>query len=139
MKPPVSGVQPASDPQWFRRSIFYELSVRGFYDASGDGNGDLRGLIDKLDYLQWLGVDCIWLLPFYASPLRDGGYDISDFYAVHPDFGTADDAEALIEAKRNLRAEILAEHVAKVVAEMPPLTDEQCERIAGLLLAAGGE
>ena len=62
-----------------------------FFDANGDGSGDFRGLTEKLDYLQWLGIDCIWLLPFYESPLRDGGYDIADFYAVHPDYGTVED------------------------------------------------
>ena len=65
--------------------------MRGFFDGNGDGSGDFRGLIEKLDYLQWLGIDCIWLLPMYASPLRDGGYDIADYYAVHPDYGTIED------------------------------------------------
>jgi maltose alpha-D-glucosyltransferase/alpha-amylase len=74
-----------SEPLWFKRAIFYEIHIRGFYDANGDGSGDFRGLTEKLDYLQWLGIDCIWLLPFYESPLRDGGYDISDFTKVHPD------------------------------------------------------
>ena len=63
--------------------------MRGFFDSNDDGSGDLRGIPEKLDYLQWLGVDCIWLLPMYPSPLRDGGYDIADFYAVHPDYGTS--------------------------------------------------
>ena len=76
------------DPQWYRRAIFYEVLVRGFNDSSGDGTGDLRGVTEKLDYLEWLGIDCLWLLPFYSSPLKDGGYDIADFYEVHPDFGT---------------------------------------------------
>ena len=65
------------DPLWYKRAVFYEVLVRGFKDSNGDGTGDLRGLTEKLDYLQWLGVDCLWLLPIYKSPLRDGGYDIS--------------------------------------------------------------
>ncbi len=69
-----------AEPLWFKRAVFYEIHIRGFYDSNGDGSGDFRGLTEKLDYLQWLGIDCIWLLPFYRSPLRDGGYDISDFY-----------------------------------------------------------
>ena len=77
-----------SDPLWFKRAVFYEVHLRGFFDGNDDGSGDLRGLTDKLDYLQWLGVDCIWLLPMYPSPLRDDGYDIADFYDVHPDYGT---------------------------------------------------
>ena len=61
------------DPQWYKRAVFYEVLVRGFHDSNGDGTGDLRGLTSRLDYLEWLGIDCIWLLPFYQSPLRDGG------------------------------------------------------------------
>ena len=57
-----------AEPLWFKRAVFYEIHIRGFYDANGDGSGDVRGLTEKLDYLQWLGIDCIWLLPFYESP-----------------------------------------------------------------------
>src|SRR6201989_3184709 len=71
-----------ADRTWFQRAVFYEVLVRAFYDSSSDGSGDLRGLIDRRDYLQGRGVDCLWLPPFYQSPLRDGGYDISDFYRV---------------------------------------------------------
>jgi maltose alpha-D-glucosyltransferase/alpha-amylase len=87
---------PDSDPLWFRRAVYYELLVRAFADTNGDGVGDFRGLIDHLDYIEWLGVDCIWLLPFNDSPLRDGGYDISDYYAVLPDYGTVDDVRELV-------------------------------------------
>src|ERR1700694_556248 len=79
-----------SEPLWFKRAGFYEIHIRGFYDANGDGSGDFRGLTEKLDYLQWLGIDCIWLLPFYTSPLRDGGYDIAGFDKVHPDYGSVE-------------------------------------------------
>ena len=72
------------DPQWYKRAVFYEVLIRGFSDSNGDGTGDIRGVIERLDYLEWLGVDCLWLLPFYSSPLRDGGYDISDFFSVLP-------------------------------------------------------
>src|SRR5690554_6338109 len=84
------------DTDWYRRAIFYEVLVRGFNDSNGDGTGDLRGITEKLDYLEWLGVDCLWLLPFYQSPLRDGGYDISDFFTVLPEYGTVGDAAELI-------------------------------------------
>src|SRR5205085_1034 len=87
-----------SDPLWFKRAVFYEVHLRGFFDGNDDGSGDLRGLTDKLDYLQWLGIDCIWLLPMYPSPLRDGGYDIADYFSVHPDYGSVDDFKTLIEA-----------------------------------------
>lgn len=86
------------NPLWYKDAIFYELYVRAFKDSNGDGHGDLTGLIQKLNYLKELGVDCIWLLPIYPSPLKDDGYDIADFYSVHPDYGTLDDFKALIEA-----------------------------------------
>ena len=73
---------------WYKDAVFYELRVRSFCDASGDGIGDLAGLTEKLDYLQDLGVTAIWLLPFYPSPLRDDGYDIADYFSVHPSAGT---------------------------------------------------
>jgi maltose alpha-D-glucosyltransferase / alpha-amylase len=101
----------AREPLWFKRAVFYEIHIRGFFDANDDGSGDLRGLTEKLDYLQWLGVDCIWLLPLYASPLRDGGYDISDFYALHPDYGSVDDGRALIEAAHRRGIRVIADLV----------------------------
>jgi maltose alpha-D-glucosyltransferase/alpha-amylase len=73
-----SAGEESRDPLWYQRAVFYEVLIRGFADSNGDGTGDLRGLTSKLDYLQWLGIDCLWLLPIYESPLRDGGYDISD-------------------------------------------------------------
>ena len=98
----------ALDPSWYRRAVFYEVMVRGFYDANGDGSGDLGGLITKLDYLQWLGVDALWIPPFYQSPLRDGGYDVSDFTAVLPEFGTMDEFKELVTKahERNMRVVI---------------------------------
>jgi maltose alpha-D-glucosyltransferase/alpha-amylase len=92
-------------PEWYKRAIFYEVLVRAFQDSDGNGTGDLRGLASRLDYLQWLGIDCVWLPPFYASPLRDGGYDISDFRAVLPEFGTVEDFVHLLDEahKRGIR------------------------------------
>ncbi|MGI9002750.1 MAG: maltose alpha-D-glucosyltransferase [Pseudonocardia sp.] len=93
------------DHEWFKRAVFYEVLVRAFNDSNRDGTGDLRGLTEKLDYLQWLGVDCLWLPPFYDSPLRDGGYDIRDFRAVLPEFGTVEDFVHFVDEthKRNIR------------------------------------
>jgi len=95
----------ALDPQWHRRSVFYEVMVRSFMDSNGDGIGDLAGLIQKLDYLQWLGVDALWLPPFFQSPLRDGGYDVADYTAVLPEFGTVEQFRELVTKahERNMR------------------------------------
>lgn len=93
------------DPQWYRRAVFYEVMVRSFVDSNGDGSGDLAGLTSKLDYLQWLGIDALWLPPFFMSPLRDGGYDVSDFKAILPEFGTIDEFRDLVTKahERNMR------------------------------------
>ena len=90
---------------WFKNAVIYEVYVRAFYDSNGDGHGDLRGLTKKLDYLKDLGVDCLWLLPIYPSPLRDDGYDISNYYDVHPTYGTLDDFKELLDSahERGLR------------------------------------
>ena len=100
-----------AEPLWFKRAVFYEIHIRGFFDANGDGSGDVRGLTEKLDYLQWLGIDCIWLLPFYPSPLRDGGYDISDFASVNPDYGTVADVHDLIDAAHARRIRVITDLV----------------------------
>jgi maltose alpha-D-glucosyltransferase/alpha-amylase len=99
------------DPLWFKRAVFYEIHLRGFFDGNDDGSGDFLGLTDKLDYLAWLGVDCIWLLPMFSSPLRDGGYDISDFYAIHPDYGTVEDFERFITAAHQRGMRVIADLV----------------------------
>ena len=93
------------DSLWYKDAVFYELSARAFKDSNGDGHGDLKGLTQKLDYLQDLGVDCIWLMPIYPSPLRDDGYDIADYYNIAETFGTLDDLKALVEAahRRGIR------------------------------------
>ncbi len=100
-----------SDPLWFKTAIFYEIHLRGFFDGTGDGHGDFRGLTEKLDYLQWLGVTCIWLLPMYESPGRDGGYDIADFYKVHADYGTIEDVKAFIDAAHERGIRVIADLV----------------------------
>ncbi len=96
---------------WYKDAVFYEVYPRGFFDANGDGDGDLIGLTSKLDYLQELGVDCIWLMPIYASPLKDDGYDISDFRQIHPTIGTVADFEALTKAAHGRGMRVIADLV----------------------------
>ena len=98
-------------PKWFKTAVFYEIHLRGFFDGNGDGSGDFRGLIEKLDYLQWLGIDCIWLLPMYKSPLRDGGYDVADYELVHEDYGSIDDVREFIEAAHQRGLRVIADFV----------------------------
>ena len=108
------------DPQWYKRAVFYEVLIRGFHDSNGDGTGDLRGLTSRLDYLQWLGVDCIWLLPIYASPLRDGGYDISDFTSVLPDFGNIGDFVELVDGAHERGMRVIADLVMNHTSDAHP-------------------
>jgi len=112
------------DPHWFRRSVFYEILVRGFYDANDDGTGDIAGITAKLDYLQWLGIDCIWLLPFYHSPLRDGGYDISDFFTILPEYGTLADAVELVEQAHKRGMRVVADLVMNHTSDQHPWFQE---------------
>ncbi len=105
-----------ADDLWYKDAVFYEVHVKAFQDGNDDGVGDFRGLTRRLDYIQELGVDCVWLLPFYPSPLRDDGYDIADFYAVSPLYGTMEDFDAfLAEAhRRSLRviADLVVNHTS---------------------------
>ncbi|HZU74447.1 MAG TPA: maltose alpha-D-glucosyltransferase [Acidimicrobiales bacterium] len=111
-------------PQWYQQCVFYEVLVRGFYDANDDGTGDLRGLTAKLDYLSWLGVDCLWLLPFYSSPLRDGGYDIADFFSILPEYGDLADAVELVEAAHSRGIRIIADLVMNHTSDQHPWFQE---------------
>jgi maltose alpha-D-glucosyltransferase/alpha-amylase len=99
------------DRLWFRDAIIYEVPVKSFFDANGDGIGDLQGLIEKLDYIQDLGVTCIWILPFFPSPLRDDGYDIADYRAVHPTYGTLDEFKRFVAAAHERDLDVIIELV----------------------------
>jgi len=88
----------SQDALWYKDAIIYQVHVRAFYDSTGDGVGDFRGLAQKLDYLQELGINALWLMPFFPSPLRDDGYDISDYRSVHPSYGALDDFKIFLEA-----------------------------------------
>lgn len=83
---------------WWQRGVIYQIWLRSFYDSDGNGNGDLAGLIAKLDYLQWLGVDVLWLSPIYPSPLAEAGYDVADYTAVHAMYGGLEEFDRLLAA-----------------------------------------
>jgi maltose alpha-D-glucosyltransferase/alpha-amylase len=108
------------DRYWYKRAVFYEVLIRGFADSNGDGTGDIKGLVSKLDYLQWLGIDCIWLLPIYASPLRDGGYDISDYYSVLPEFGDLGDFVELVDEAHKRGMRVIADLVMNHTSDQHP-------------------
>jgi maltose alpha-D-glucosyltransferase/alpha-amylase len=101
----------AWDPQWYKDAVVYELHVKAFFDSNQDGIGDFKGLIEKIDYLQDLGVTCLWLLPFFPSPLRDDGYDVSDYQDVHPSYGLLDDFKELVKAAHARRMQVVTELV----------------------------
>lgn len=105
---------------WHKNAIFYELYLRAFRDSNGDGHGDFAGLREKLDYLQWLGVDCIWLLPIYPSPLKDDGYDIASFYGVNPDFGFLEDFRMTVEEIHRRGMRIIADLVVNHTSDQHP-------------------
>ncbi|MGO9659293.1 MAG: maltose alpha-D-glucosyltransferase [Acidimicrobiales bacterium] len=116
---PVSGTA-SQDVRWYQRAVFYEVLVRGFFDANNDGTGDIPGIMSKLDYLQWLGVDCIWLLPFYQSPLRDGGYDISDYWTVLPEYGQVADVAQLVDDAHRRGIRVVADLVMNHTSDQHP-------------------
>ncbi len=109
-----------SDPLWFKDAIIYELHVRAFMDSNNDGIGDFPGLIQKLDYVQDLGVTCLWLLPFFPSPLRDDGYDISDYLNVNPSYGTLDDFKAFLAAAHDRGIQVMVELVVNHTSDQHP-------------------
>ena len=110
--------------EWYKDTIFYEVYVRGFFDSDGDGIGDFRGLTKKLDYLEWLGIDCIWLLPYYSSPLKDGGYDIADYYAVLPEYGTIEHFREFLSAAHNRGIRVIADLVINHTSDLHPWFQE---------------
>jgi maltose alpha-D-glucosyltransferase/alpha-amylase len=110
----------ASDPLWYKDAIIYELHVKAFNDSNADGIGDFQGLIQKLDYLQDLGVTCIWVLPFFPSPLRDDGYDIGDYLNVNPNYGTMEDFKAFLAAAHERDLQVMIELVINHTSDQHP-------------------
>ena len=116
MKQPGS----AADPLWYKDAIIYELHVKAFMDSNNDGIGDFQGLLSKLDYVQDLGVTCLWLLPFFPSPLRDDGYDISDYLSVHPNYGTMQDFREFLIQAHNRGLQVMIELVINHTSDQHP-------------------
>lgn len=110
----------ATDALWYKDAIIYETHVKAFFDSNRDGIGDFPGLIDKLDYLQDLGVTCLWLLPFFPSPMRDDGYDIADYENVHPSFGTLEDFKRLLTAAHDRNLQVIIELVINHTSDRHP-------------------
>ncbi|MCW5839067.1 MAG: hypothetical protein KIT29_04055, partial [Anaerolineales bacterium] len=111
-------------PLWYKDAIFYELYIRAFKDSNGDGHGDLRGVIEKLDYLQDLGINCIWLLPMFPSPLKDDGYDVADFYNIHTDYGTLQDFKELVDQAHARGIRVIADLVLNHTSDQHPWFQE---------------
>jgi maltose alpha-D-glucosyltransferase/alpha-amylase len=109
-----------NDPLWYKDAIIYELHVKAFYDRDGDGIGDFRGLTEKIDYLEDLGVNAIWLLPFYPSPLKDDGYDISDYFNIHPDYGTLRDFRDFLKKAHDRGLRVITELVMNHTSDQHP-------------------
>jgi maltose alpha-D-glucosyltransferase/alpha-amylase len=109
---------------WYKDAVIYQLHVRTFCDSNGDGIGDFRGLTTKLDYLQELGINAIWLLPFYPSPLRDDGYDIADYTSVHPSYGSLQDFKDFLVAAHNRRIRVITEMVVNHTSDQHPWFQE---------------
>jgi maltose alpha-D-glucosyltransferase/alpha-amylase len=110
----------ATDPLWYKDAIIYELHVRAFMDSNGDGIGDFPGLTSKLDYLQNLGVTCLWLLPFFPSPLGDDGYDIANYVDVHPSYGTLDDFKQFLNQAHLRGMQVMIELVINHTSDQHP-------------------
>ena len=109
---------------WYMNAIFYEVHIRAYRDSNANGKGDIPGLISKLDYLKSLGVDCIWILPIYPSPLKDDGYDIADYYDVHPDYGTLADFKRLVLEAHQRGLRIIADLVLNHTSDQHPWFQE---------------
>ena len=117
---PSTAATPDDNLLWYKDAIIYQVHVKSFCDSDDDGYGDLRGLISKLDYIQHLGATAIWVMPFFKSPLRDDGYDIEDYFAVNPAYGTVDDVRALVAAAHERGLRIIMEMVINHTSDQHP-------------------
>ena len=109
-----------ADPSWYKDAVIYQLHVKSFHDGNGDGVGDFTGLVSKLDYVKELGADTLWLLPFYPSPRRDDGYDVSNYRDVHPDYGTLADFRYFLREAHSRGLRIIVDFVANHTSDQHP-------------------
>ncbi|MDM0112498.1 maltose alpha-D-glucosyltransferase [Variovorax sp. J22R133] len=113
-------IDTAGDPTWYRDAVIYQLNVKAFFDSNGDGVGDFKGVAEKLDYVKDLGVNTIWLMPFYPSPLRDDGYDISEYEDVHPQYGSLQDFRDMLEQAHKRELRVITELVINHTSDQHP-------------------
>jgi maltose alpha-D-glucosyltransferase / alpha-amylase len=116
---PATGIS-TNDALWYKDAVIYQLNVKSFFDSNDDGIGDFRGLTSKLEYIRDLGVNTIWLMPFYPSPLKDDGYDIADYQNVHPQFGTLDDFRAMLREAHRLGLKVVTELIINHTSDQHP-------------------
>src|SRR6266851_8350291 len=108
------------DPLWYKDAVIYQLNVKSFFDSNDDGIGDFKGLTSKLEYIRDLGVNTIWLMPFYPSPLKDDGYDISDYQNVHPQYGTLDDFRTMMHEAHRLGLKVVTVLIINNTSDQHP-------------------
>ena len=113
-------------PRWWQTGVIYQIYPRSFQDSNGDGVGDLSGILSRLDYLHWLGVNALWLSPIFPSPMADFGYDVSNYTDIHPLFGTLEDFDALLTAAHRLRLKVLLDYVPNHTSDQHPWFLESC-------------
>jgi len=117
----ITGTNPTDiDHLWWQTGIIYQIYPRSFQDTNGDGIGDLKGVVQRLDYLQWLGIDCVWLSPIYPSPMADFGYDISDYQGIHPLFGTMEDFDELLDHVHSRGMKLILDLVPNHTSDQHP-------------------
>ena len=112
------------DERWYEQAVFYELYLRAYQDSDGDGHGDFRGAMQRLDHVKSLGVDCIWILPMYPSPLKDDGYDVADYCDIHPDYGTLEDFKAFLDAAHDRGLRVVIDLVMNHSSDQHPWFQE---------------
>ena len=108
------------DPLWYKDAVIYEVHIKTFFDSAGDGIGDFKGLTEKLDYLRDLGVTALWLLPFYPSPLKDDGLDISEYFDIHPLYGNSHDFKEFLRAAHSRGMRVITELVLNHTSDQHP-------------------